>query len=120
MCNTCYGTGLFTNYQRVGRELDEHAPWSGRCECCETPWTFVKRHTTWFAIDKGMDALCEACWADLATAENRLPYYEKVWATWVEWSAGLPTDTLGKHPEVWDHIAFAVELEPFKPTSPLT
>lgn len=49
------------------------------CLRCNMPYPYTNWHTTHYDGDKhkgGSFPLCEPCWGDLGSKENRRPYYE--------------------------------------------
>jgi hypothetical protein len=52
------------------------------CMRCKWPWSLVDGHTTMVSPTTGCFPLCEDCWAELASAEARLPYYRAAMDMW--------------------------------------
>lgn len=56
------------------------------CGHCTRTWNVCKCHITDYMYENfitwGCFPLCEDCWKEL-TIEERLPYYEKLWETWL-------------------------------------
>lgn len=67
---------------RVGTVSKTWFPHLGTCNRCQTSWGVIEGHTTDYGY-QGCFPLCEGCWADLATPTARLPFYRKLWASWV-------------------------------------
>lgn len=66
---------------RIGSISKLLSPGWGSCYKCQTTWKFVEGHETYVLNGSGMFPLCEKCWEEL-TPETRLPYYEKLYASW--------------------------------------
>lgn len=66
------------------------APGYGCCYRCQRPWKFAKAHTTPFITSEGCFPLCESCWAELGTPEERWPYYQALIEAWA--AMGCPTE----------------------------
>lgn len=106
-------------------------PGIGTCKKCQRPWITheqmligdncwqqlpeeryggrvgVREHSTTYAPGRGMFPLCEGCWKELTTPENRLPYYKQLWVLW-----RLQAFQYGHSCEVsWEQIELAVLLE---------
>lgn len=52
------------------------------CARCKMPWSLVRLHITHYSPVAGMFPLCEDCWTELRTPENRLPYYRELFNSW--------------------------------------
>ena len=61
------------------------APEYSTCGKCKRPWKFVEHHSTSISKTNSCFPLCESCWQELQTPENRLPYYRKMWLKWLVW-----------------------------------
>jgi hypothetical protein len=48
---------------------------SSACGRCQFPWPVVRGHSTAYDPSSGCFPLCEGCWQELQTPENRMPYY---------------------------------------------
>lgn len=103
---------------RARTTLRKLAPGYGTCGRCETPWSFTKSHSTtyeWQATrnrrgqleateKRGMFPLCEDCWQELGTTDERLPYYLELVAMW---------DVMGPSASglTEEHLRFCLDLE---------
>jgi hydrogenase maturation factor HypF (carbamoyltransferase family) len=76
------------------------SPGYSSCMRCGITWKFTKEHSTSYNEHSGCFPLCEHCWQELGTPENRLIYYQQLWA---EWSLYAPMPE-----EKWDAIEKAV------------
>ena len=81
-CRACKGTGLTTDGLRIGQQGQAMSPGISWCYRCETPWTFVKSHTTQITRTQGCFPLCEQCWSELETPRARMPFYRAMWESW--------------------------------------
>lgn len=52
------------------------------CARCQTPWPLVRCHVTHYSPSSGLFPLCEDCWTELRTPENRMPYYRELFNSW--------------------------------------
>lgn len=52
------------------------------CGRCKMPWSLVRCHITNYSPVAGMFPLCEDCWTELRTPENRMPYYRELFNSW--------------------------------------
>lgn len=76
-------------------------PEYGSCYKCDLPWPMVQSHDTKYTETFWMFPLCEKCWRELNTPENRMPYYRKLYNDWG-----------GESPEhKWEDIEKAVNNE---------
>lgn len=57
-------------------------PHLGTCGRCDWPWAVVEGHCTDYSAGGGCFPLCEDCWRDLRTPENRMPYYMQLVDLW--------------------------------------
>lgn len=98
---------------RVGRIGWLLAPGYSHCGKCETPWKFVRRHTTEIDNSRGCFPLCERCWQELETPEARLPFYAELWRSWVTQPMSLrsPVDEADEMAADWPRIKAAVLAE---------
>ena len=69
--------------RKVASQLHALFPQSGCCGLCQWPWRVVNAHPTNYG-DSGRAAypLCEECWQELRTPDNRLPYYRALFDSW--------------------------------------
>lgn len=54
----------------------------GYCGRCKTTWNFCRSHSTAYCDWSGCFPLCELCWQELSI-EERLPYYRRLWHSWM-------------------------------------
>ena len=82
-------------------EIAKHVHFTANeiCVRCKAVWGLAKDHATW-GVDtgRGCTALCEDCWLELHTPENRMPYYRRNWERY--WQS-----------EPWEKFEAAVNLE---------
>lgn len=55
----------------------------GECKCCHDTWNWKQPHTTEVNEARGVFPLCEDCWQELATPEEREPYYNELFDEWL-------------------------------------
>lgn len=67
---------------RIGRIGQWLAPAYSVCYRCQTPWKFVRHHSTEYRPGHACFPLCEKCWHDLKTPDRRMPYYRMLVASW--------------------------------------
>lgn len=98
-----------------GRAAQIISPGYSFCHRCKMPWKFTKGHTTPYGKEitqmikagesvplfyGGCFPLCERCWQELESGENRLQYYRELWVEWQQWE---PINH-----EKWEHIKVSV------------
>lgn len=81
----------------------------GRCLRCDTPWALVEHHSTYYSESGGCFPLCERCWDDLGTAEERLPFYRILWHQWM--SYGRPDHNGMSWDDLWAGMEAGVRSE---------
>lgn len=69
---------------RIGRISKALTPSYSWCKRCQTTWPFVDYHITQDEpyTGSGCFPLCEKCWQQLGTPEERWPYYVQLLAEW--------------------------------------
>jgi len=77
-------TPLLYARSRVALQLQLDFPSFSTCGRCRWPWAVVRLHSTHFDSNRGMFPLCEDCWTELQTPEDRMPYYDALIAEWDE------------------------------------
>ncbi len=65
-------------------------PHLSECGRCGVTWEFCISHSTQYEEGRGCFPLCEYCWSDM-TVEERWPYYEELWLSWLYWDPTLDT-----------------------------
>jgi hypothetical protein len=92
---------------RAAIERARH-PGFSTCYRCERPWPCVEKHITDYSHFAGCFPLCEACWAALETPEARLPYYQRLYLSWLGGAGDISPpnreeylrDTMAKWPAI--------------------
>ena len=81
------------------------------------------RHTTWDdTAGTGAAPICETCWDELGTPEQRMPWYRCLWLLWEidrlydgcpygRSTQGFPPFEVGHHHPTWDMIETIVNNE---------
>ena len=79
-------------------------PHTSDCLRCQLSWRLTKEHITHYPPSTGCLPLCEHCWQELGTPEQRLPYYLRLFDSW-----GPEDRTKWEHNHTeWEHIRRAV------------
>lgn len=85
-------------------------PLYSACGRCGMPWRVTKHHSTnLLTKGGGLFPLCEHCWSDL-TIEERLPYYRKLYESWLKTAPPTLPDGTPYHEfnMTWEEIEAAV------------
>ena len=89
---------------REARQRNLDYPGYGGCYRCQRRWPICQSHATPFRNQDGEKhgcfPLCQECWEEL-TPEQRLVYYQQLWAEWESWDK-MPR-------EEWHRIEEAVK-----------
>jgi hypothetical protein len=102
--------------QRLELGLRQQAQNTGHGHClrCGMTWNHAETHSTRVERNGGMFPLCEICWRELETGENRLPYYRVLFNQWMGWDMLLSDDlktSESEWAEKWSQIEKAVLTE---------
>ena len=81
----------------LGDAVNRFYPNTSHCGRCNLNWHSCKLHNTSFTKQSGCFPLCEDCWEELKTPQNRLPYYTQLFHEWG-----------GESVETWNNIKQAV------------
>jgi len=84
--NWTIGKRLAEAWQRRRQSSDDS------CLRCGMPWDCVSPRDVMTSDRSGMFAICVACWAELATAEARMPFYLLLFERWEHECPGSVTD----------------------------
>lgn len=80
------GSNLLYVRLEIAPTMQQLFPHLSTCKRCQWPWSVVRGHTTEYENGCGCFPLCEDCWVELRTPENRLPYYMRLVDIWEQQS----------------------------------
>lgn len=64
------------------KNLRGRAAGFGSCLRCDDSTLWKPMHTTWYTASQGCFPLCEECWRQLATPQERWVYYQQLISAW--------------------------------------
>lgn len=60
--------------QQIAYEVSDKSEF--RCYRCKLPYSFAHFHETEYSATRGCFPLCQSCWEELESPQNRLEFYE--------------------------------------------